>query len=125
MAKFTRSFVRDNEEMSVQTDTYSEMEQIIVELDKRGWKPEQNNWAGLVMATPDKPTQQGIPGDCPHHPGKMRDDKKVKGAKYCSGKLDNDTWCGYATNPDGTVKRRSKLDQPVQSILLDEDEIDF
>jgi hypothetical protein len=126
MAKFTRTFVKDNEEMSVQADSFKELEQVRVQLEMLGWSVEKNNWSGLVMATPtqQKPVTPSVNG-CPHHPGKMRPDKDGKGGMYCSAKLPDDRWCGFSTKPDGTMKRPSRLDRPVQPVLKSEDEIDF
>ena len=126
MAKYTRTFVSNNEEMTVTTDSYREMTELIVVLGEKGWTPEKNNWSGLVMATPtqEKPVRVD-PKSCPHHPGRMRPDKDGKGGMYCGAKLDDDKWCGFSLKPDGTIKRVSRLDQPVQSVLNSSEDIDF
>lgn len=126
MAKFTRTFVNDNQEMTVTTDSFQEMSDLIGKLAPLGWFPEKNNWSGLVMATPtqEKPVQFD-PKSCPHHPGKMRPDRDGKGGMYCGAKLNDDKWCGFSIKGDGTIKRSSRLDQPVQSVLSSNEDIDF
>lgn len=124
-AKFTRTFVNDNQEMTVTTDSFQEMSDLIGKLAPMGWFPEKNNWSGLVMATPAQEPAKPKAGDCPHHPGKMRPDTDGKGGKYCHTKLDDNKWCGFCTKPDGTVKKQSRLDQPVQSVLNSGENIDF
>lgn len=126
MAKFTRTFVNNNQEMTVTTDSYQEMSDLIGKLAPLGWFPEKNNWSGLVMATPaDQKAAAPSINECPHHPGKMRPDRDGKGGMYCWGKLDDDRWCGYSTKPDGSLKRPSRLDQPVQPVLSNNDKIEF
>ncbi len=125
MAKFTRTFVKVNEEMTVQTDSMQEMNELLPKLARLGWNPEKNNWAGLVMATPAEEKPKVQPGECPHHHGNMRPNTKGEGGSYCHTKLEDGKWCGYSTNADGTVKKQSRLSLPIQATYTHNDDIHF
>ena len=105
----------------VEFATMKEMREELPQFYREGWK---DFYKGLrddvsVKVTDtimDKLEIQDTNGNhvCPRHPkGRVWDDKKTAGKKFCAEKIGNE-WCGYGWEKDGTPydrrARQGKID---------------